>query len=116
MFKKTETIKFTDFMNGTWKENNRKQVLKKFLTSGGATLVLLIPKTALAATTDATFGNVHGAIMNIFDFGVVLVILFVGALWSTGHRSKALELLIGVCIGYLIARHAIDIRNFLKQI
>jgi hypothetical protein len=48
--------------------------------------------------------------------GVVLVIIFAGAAWSLGHRSKAIEILIGVCCGLILAQHAVDIRNFLKTI
>jgi xanthine/uracil permease len=70
----------------------------------------------MAATADATFGNVHEALMKAFDAGVVLIIIFAGASWSLGHRTKAIEILIGVCCGYILARHAIDIRNFLKGI
>lgn len=111
---KTETIAFKDFMNGSYKDTINQTT--KILTSTIPVLVLFTPKLALAASADATFGNVHGAIMRAFDFGVVLVIIFSGASWSFGHRSKAIEILIGVSCGYVLARHAVDIRNFLKGI
>lgn len=53
--------------------------------------------------------------MNGFDAGVVLVIIFSGAAWALGHRTKAIEILIGACCGYILARHAVDIRDFLKE-
>lgn len=74
--------------------------------------LLLLPKIALADT----FGDIHGTAMTMFDGGVVLIIIFAGASWALGHRSKAIEMLIGVCCGYLLARHAIDIRDYLKSI
>lgn len=73
---------------------------------------LLAPTLASADT----FTGIHSTVMGIFDAGVVLVIIFAGASWALGHRSKAIELLIGACCGYLLARHAVDIRDYLKNI
>jgi hypothetical protein len=95
---------------------NDLRVIGKVISATGAPLILLVPKSALAATANGTFGNVHGAIMNAFDAGIVLVIIFAGAAWALGHRTKAIEMLIGVCCGYILARHAIDLRDLLKTI
>lgn len=81
-------------------------------TAAIASPLLLTPTLAFADT----FGDIHSTVMTIFDGGVVLIIIFAGASWALGHRSKAIELLIGVCCGYLLARHAIDIRDYLKSI
>jgi hypothetical protein len=113
---KTETIDFRSFVRNEWKKEDKTEKALRFLTSANGVLLVMIPKTALAATTDATFGNVYGAIMNLFDWGVVVVICFAGASWAFGHRTKALEILIGACAGYILARHAVDIRDFLKSI
>lgn len=86
------------------------------LYSVNGVLVFMAGQKMAQAAIDGTFGNVHSAIMNAFDAGVVLVIIFAGAAWALGHRTKALEILIGVCCGYILARHAIDIRDFLKGI
>ena len=75
--------------------------------------LLLIPKVALAA--DA-FGNIHTTAMAMFDGGVVLIIIFAGASWALGHRGKAIEYLIGASCGYILARHAVDIRDWLRTI
>ena len=112
---KTETISFSDFMKNE-KKSIQSEPVKKVLASSGSIALMTMPKIALAAGADATFGNVHGAIMNIFDAGVVLVIIFAGASWGLGHRTKAIEILIGICCGYTLARHAVDIRDFLKGI
>lgn len=77
---------------------------------------LLVPTTAFASETNDTFLSIYNAVMNLFDGGVVLVIIFAGASWMLGHRSKAIEQMIGVACGYLLASHAIDIRDFLKTI
>lgn len=115
---KTQTIPFRDFMDGSYKNKKRSDiaVIKNVITATSGTLMMILPKAVFAAEITETFGNVHGAIMNAFDAGVVLVIIFAGASWGLGHRSKALEILIGVSCGYVLARHAIDIRNFLKGI
>ena len=78
-----------------------------------AAAALIAPTIAMAADT---FSDIHHTVMSIFDGGVVIVIIFAGASWALGHRSKAIELMIGVCCGYLLARHAIDIRDYLKNI
>lgn len=90
--------------------------MAKIITLTVPTLVLKAPLTGFAATADTTFKSVYDAVMNIFNAGVVIVIIFAGAAWTLGHRSKAIELLIVVCCDYLLARHAIDIRDFLKSI
>lgn len=115
---KTEVISFGSFMDGSYKNKpqTRKGAVRKVIAASGGTLVVILPRAAFAATVNGTFGNVHTAIMNAFDAGVVLVIIFSGASWALGHRTKALEILIGVCCGYILARHAVDIRDFLKQI
>ncbi|MDP4087129.1 MAG: glycosyltransferase [Bacillota bacterium] len=95
-----------------------KKLMKIVKISTGMALVL-IPRTALAATetaTDHTFNGVWHAVLNCVDWLVVGVLVFSGVAWMFGHREKALELLIGACAGYILARHAIDIRDWLKGI
>lgn len=114
---KVETIKSYDFKTGEWKKpgDKRKSMVNALATTAPA-LVLVLPKVAFAAGINGAFGNIHEAIMNAFDAGVVIVIIFAGAAWGLGHRQKAIEILIGLCIGYILARHAVDIRDFLKGI
>lgn len=76
------------------------------------TLLMTMPNVAFAAG----FDGIYPTLMRVFDSAVVLVIVFAGASWALGHRSKAIELLIGVCCGYLLARNAVNIRDFLKTI
>ena len=96
-------------------DDSRKVDLKPFIILPS---FLLTPTMALAAETGAetTFANIYGAVMRMFDGATVLIIIFAGASWMLGHRSRAIEMLIGACCGYLLARHAIDIRNLLKTI
>lgn len=115
---KIQTVKKWSFSEKdfVYEPNNDKMVITKVLTAVGPSLILMIPKSVLAAGLQGSFGNIHSAVMNAVDAGVVLVIIFAGCSWGLGHRTKALEILIGVCCGYVLARHATDIRDFLKGI
>lgn len=108
-----ESIDFKSFIKNDYRKKNIKPIIMKLSTGIYA---MLIPKSVLAATADATFMNVLGAAMNIVDWLVVGVFIFAGVSWMFGHRGKALELLIGGAAGYILARHAVDIRNFLKAL
>ena len=88
----------------------------KFVALGGKLFALMAPRQVFAATADATFGGVWHAVMNVVDWIAVGVFIFAGVSWMFGHRTKALELIIGGAAGYVLARHAIDIRNFLKTL
>ena len=92
--------------------NNMRKTSISLRTAAITAPLLLTPLPAFADT----FGDIHNTVMTMFDGGVVLIIIFAGASWALGHRSKAIELLIGVCCGYLLARHAVDIRDYLKSI
>jgi hypothetical protein len=108
------------FISGEWKQskviNKDLKVIVKVIAASGVVTTMILPKAVLAASAEGTFGNIHKSIMHGFDAGVVLVIIFAGAAWGFGHRTKAIEILIGVCCGYILARHAVDIRDFLKSI
>ena len=79
------------------------------------TSLLFAPTTAFATANSAdTFVKIYTTVMTIFDHGVVLLIIFAGASWMLGHRGKAIEYLMCIACGYLLALHAIDIRDFLK--
>lgn len=78
--------------------------------------LLLFPTIAYASGGSSTFLKIYQTTMSLFDYGVVLIIVFAGASWALGHRSKAIELLIAASCGYLLAAHAVEIRDFLKSI
>lgn len=122
---KTQTIEFQQFLKkekyptGDLLKMLSDKNLRKVAVVGGGLMLLLIPKSAFAAgkaTADQTFGNLWTAVMNIVDWIVVGVFVFGGVAWMFGHRPKALELIIGGSAGYILARHAIDIRDFLKKL
>lgn len=107
-------VNLTTVKNG----EDTKKIPSKSLAALFSVPLFVIPNVAFAAetTTTTTFDNVFDAVMTVFDYGVVLVIIFAGAAWALGHRTKAIELLIGVACGYLLARKSVDIRDFLKSI
>jgi hypothetical protein len=110
---KVETIDFRSFIRNEWREPKQLHDVAKV---SGSVVAVMIPRTVFAAASDATFQNVWGAVMNIVDWLAVGVFIFAGVSWMFGHRGKALEFMIGGSAGYILARHAIDIRDFLKTI
>lgn len=76
----------------------------------------LLTSTVASASGAGTFDGMYKAVISLFDGGVVLVLCFAGAAWGLGHRSKAIEIIIGASLGYVLARHAVDIRDFLATI
>lgn len=52
----------------------------------------------------------------VADWVCVATIMWSGAMWIFGNRTKALEHFIGTCIGYLIIRYAQDIQWFLSTL
>jgi hypothetical protein len=52
----------------------------------------------------------------IFYWFAVGVFMFAGATWMLGNRSKAIELMIGGSLGFLVINHARDIVEFLKTL
>lgn len=109
-----ETIDFNTFMKNEPVERINVPAMK-FVRIAAGIYAVMVPKTAMAAA-DATFGNVFGAALNIVDWLAVGVFMFAGVSWMFGHRGKALELIIGGAAGYLLARHSMDIRDFLKSL
>jgi type IV secretory pathway VirB2 component (pilin) len=122
---KTKTYDFRSFVkneNDDWRKPKRVKLrnseLFTLVALGGGLFAMMAPKVAFAQATkaDDSFTNIYGVLMTIGDWVCVGVIVFAGGMWMLGHRSKALELLIGACCGYLLMRHAIDVRDFLKTV
>jgi hypothetical protein len=122
---KTKTYDFRSFVkneNDDWRKPKRikrsEGEVLTFVALGGGMFAVLAPKVAYAQASkaDDSFGDIYKVLMSIGDWLCVGVIIFSGSCWMLGHRSKALELLIGACCGYLLMRHAIDIKDFLKTI
>lgn len=92
-----------------------KKSLKNVYSAMVGALTVSLPGAVFAADPDS-FNRIWDSLMIGLDWGAALVIVFAGVAWMLGHRTKAIELLIGVSIGFVVARHAIDIRDFLKTI
>ena len=90
--------------------------VSKYTTVGFGLFATMAPSIAHAQAKEDTFMEVWTAVMGIVDWLCVGVFVFAGTSWMFGHRTNAIQLMIGGCAGYLLARHAIDIRNFLKTI
>lgn len=111
---RTETIDFRSFVRNEYKEFDMTTF--KIVSLGASIFAVMIPRTAMAATADATFGRVWPTVLNIVDWICVGVFVFAGVSWMFGHRTKALELILGGAAGYILARHAVDIKDWLKTL
>lgn len=82
--------------------------------------VALVPAKALASaavTVDPTgFVQVLNAALQIADWLCVGVIMFSGASWMFGDRTRALQHMLGAAVGYLLIRKAVIIRDFLRAL
>lgn len=110
---RTETIDFVSFIRN---EKKFDLTTVKIVSLGASMAAIMIPRTALAATANATFSHMWPTVLNIVDWICVGVFVFAGVSWMFGHRTKALELIIGGAAGYVLARHAIDIKDWLATI
>lgn len=76
------------------------------------------PVAAAVATAVNTSGffKLLDAIIAIMDPVATCVVVFAGAAWMFGHRTKSIDLLIGVAAGTLIITHSHDLVNWLRHI
>lgn len=111
---RTEAIDFRSFVRNEKKETDITTF--KVVSMGASMFAVMIPRTAFAAAASSGTGNIWPMVLNCLDWICVGVIVFAGVSWMFGHRTKAIELLIGGALGYVLARHAIDIKDWLKGI
>lgn len=120
MFNRPETLDFKRFIReGDYIGKKNKEVYKKITSASTMYCVIGIPKLALASTASVgtgAFDELYQVFMNIFDGGVVLALVICGGTWAFGWRTQAIERIIYIAAGYILARHATDIRDFLKTI
>ncbi|CAM2950126.1 TrbC/VirB2 family protein [Paenibacillus sediminis] len=113
---KTVTLEWGAFMDGSivTRENAKHLVTK----TASAVHLALIPKTALASAVagSQTWSTVFSTVLGIADWLCVGIIVYAGITWMFGNRTKAIEFLMGGGIGYIIVRHAVDIRNWLRTL
>jgi hypothetical protein len=104
---------FRAFCRGDLVEKKRA-VPTRFKTAAATTL-FMVPTRVLAVTGEntETWIEVWETVLTGADWLCVGVIVFAGGNWMFAHRTKAMELLLGGGIGYLIIRHAKDIQEWL---
>jgi len=81
-------------------------------TSLESVAVPLGDQTVVAASD--SWSQILGTVWEISDWLCVGVIIFAGATWMFGNRTKAIEQLIGGSAGYIVIRHAMDIQHWLR--
>lgn len=115
---RTIALEWGAFLNGD-------VVVKRKPNAGGtvaktaATIhTALIPQSVFASIGGAedTWTEIFNTVLNIADWLCVGIIIYAGVTWMFGNRTKAIEFLMGGSVGYIIVRHAVDIRNWLKTL
>lgn len=115
---KAATLDWGAFHRGDIVVKDRKSIVKK---TAATVHLALLPKTAFAAIAAEAAGGdtwteIFVTVLSIADWLCVGIIIYAGITWMFGNRTKAIEFLMGGSIGYLIVRHAVDIRNWLRTL
>lgn len=119
MLARTVVLDWNEFCRGNIVPKNQNEKAGLLIKSAAGIHVMLAPHKALAAAATASDGgwnHVFLKALEIVDWVVIGVIIFAGLSWMFANRTKAIELLLGGSIGYVIVRHATDIRDFLKSL
>jgi hypothetical protein len=115
----TVALDWNAFMNGkvTPKVSTSVSVMK---SASSVHSFLIVPQNVVpviaASAKGSAFAHVFATLLSIADWTCLGVIVFAGATWMFGNRTKAIEVLLGGGIGYLIIRHSQDIRDWLREI
>lgn len=117
---KTIALEWNAFQSGTVVAKVLPPQIPVLVTKTAGTVHLaLIPKTVFASSVtagSATWVTVFSTVLGIADWLCVGIIVYAGITWMFGNRTKAIEFLMGGSIGYIIVRHAVDIRNWLRML
>jgi type IV secretory pathway VirB2 component (pilin) len=116
---RTAALEWNEFLRGDIVEKERKSTVSIVAKTASTVHLALMPTSVFAATTapgDATWTEIFATVLNIADWLCAGVIVFSGVTWMFGNRTKAIEFIMGGSIGYIIVRHALDIRNWLKTL
>jgi hypothetical protein len=116
---RTEAIDFREFVNNDWRPFSLSEVRRKGLRLyqvGSGIFLVLAPQVASAQAekSEATFNEVFLTALNILDWICVGCLMFTGVSWMMGNRTGAIERLLLTCSGYLLARHSVEIKDWLK--
>lgn len=117
--KNTESLEWNAFLNGDVIRKDKKRTIDAIAKTAGTVHTALMPKVVFAAEAGAgvsTWNHLLMSAMSAADWLCLGVIIYAGTTWMFGNRTKALEFMIQCAIGYVIIRHAVDIRNFLRTL
>lgn len=103
-----------------WKSFMAGEVVAKYPkeSSVGVACLAIVPEVlmvsvSMSGSQDDTWRRILETALHIADYLDIAVIVFAGAVWMFNNRTKAIEMLLGGSIGYLIIRHAEDIQKWL---
>ena len=112
---RTVTVDWREFFTED-KPAERRRIHPVVKTASVAHVALMPTSVFAAGAGDATWTEIFTTVLNIADWLCAGVIVFAGVTWMFGNRTKAIEFIMGGSIGYIIVRHALDIRNWLKTL
>jgi hypothetical protein len=115
---KSVTLNWNEFMVGHIVPLDRHRKLNIARKTAATVHLILFPKEVFAAVpaSESSWLEIFNTVLEISDWLCAGIIVYAGVTWMFGNRTKALEFLMGGASGYLIIRHALDIRNWLKTL
>lgn len=115
--KRATTLDWNGFMRGEIVVRDAKSTVSIVAKTASTVHLALMPTAVFAAAPgEETWTEIFTTVLNIADWLCAGVIVFAGVTWMFGNRTKAIEFIMGGSIGYIIVRHALDIRNWLKTL
>lgn len=117
--KNTESLEWQAFLAGEVVRKDKKRTVDVIAKTAGIAHTALIPKAVFAeaaVTGSDTWVHLLMTAMSIADWLCVGIIIYAGVTWMFGNRTKGIEIMITASCGYVIIRHAIDIRNWLRTL
>lgn len=115
--KRATTLDWNGFMRGEIVEVGAKSTVSIVAKTASTVHIALMPTAVFAAAPgEETWTEIFTTVLNIADWLCVGVIVFSGVTWMFSNRTKAIEFIMGGSIGYVIVRHAVEIRDWLATL
>lgn len=118
--KNIQVLEWNSFLKGevvAKKKDNEKLSPIIIKLSASSIVLILMPEVVDAeGLSGSTFSSIFDTVLTVADYACWGTIIYCGGTWMFGNRTKALEILLGTAIGYIIIRHAKDIQEWLAAI
>lgn len=112
---KTQVIEMKAFMNGKVVVISPVKEAGFLSKAAISAYFAFIPESAFAADTNGSWQRAMDKALEIADYVDGGLIIYSGFVLMFGNRTRAIELLFGSSVGYIIIRHWQDIQRFIKS-